>query len=115
MVFRKRLCCRRDALFGKSSPIHERQHLVARRILLDAFAHSLHNAGDVAPGSKRKLGLELIQVANDQGVGEVHAARLHLDEHLAGPRLGRRDVAQFEVFRRAVLHAHQGFHLGSYL
>ena len=78
---------------------------------VDAFADLGHHAGHLQAGDEGQRRLVLVFAAGLQQVGEVHRRGAHLDQHLARPGLGGRDLLQHAagVVGRQFLD-HQGPH-----
>src|SRR6476661_8363999 len=89
---RDRACRRNGELFYQPAKTRRRDQAISGRPAADALAGCDHLARDLAPGSERPRGFQLIFVFNDQYVGIVDRAGAHPDEQLAR---SRRRIGQF--------------------
>lgn len=82
---------RRDAdLGGKAAMPGKGKNLVPYLKAFDAFPQSRDHAGYLAAGGKGTLGLNLVQITNNQSIGKVDACGADLDQEfpLPGQRSG---------------------------
>jgi hypothetical protein len=92
------------------APAGKGDDLVARLDALDRGANRLDHAGALAARRKRQRGLELIQVLDDQRVGEVDRCRMHLDQCLMVRGNGFRQFGNAQILRWTPLVAQQRAH-----
>ena len=78
-----------NAVLGVAAAVDERAHLVAELPARDARADGCHLAGDLEAGQRRVARRRRIEPGALHEVGTVDAGRGHLDQDLAGRRLGR--------------------------
>ena len=69
-------------LLGETTPAGRRKDPIADGDAVDAGADRAHDARDLGAGRERQRRLELVQVLDDQDVGEVHRAGLDVDDDL---------------------------------
>ena len=100
-------------LLGESTPPGRREDAIADGDAVDTRADRAHDAGDLGAGGEGERGLELVQVLDDEDVGEVHRARLDVHDHLPVSRGRIVDVLDDERLGRSVLLAEDCAHGGN--
>jgi hypothetical protein len=100
-------------LLGEPTPPGRSEDPIADRDAVDTRADRTHDAGDLGAGGEGERWLELVQVLDDEDVGEVHGARLDVYDHLAASRGRIVDVLHDERLGRSVLPADDCAHGGT--
>ncbi len=90
--------------------MRDRKNWLADLEISDAGANRVDDARHLSAGRERKRRLDLILALDLQNVEEVQTRCLIADSHLAGTRLGNRDIFQRHRLRLAPSVYAPGFH-----
>jgi hypothetical protein len=85
-------------------------HGIAHRHIGHPFAHRADDPGAFPARAERQRRFELIEVADDQRVGEVDTNCFHIDAHLPAARFRGWHIGHHQFFRVSVFHAQHRLH-----